>query len=65
MGLAQGRETRQNELMTMESKRVEVLGMGLQATNYAGGVKLLEELAQRQKPGMVAACNTQLVALAR
>ena len=51
--------------MVMESNRVEVLGMGLQATDYAGGVKLLEELAQRQKPGMVAACNTHLVALAR
>jgi hypothetical protein len=36
--------------MAMESKRVEVLGMGLQATDYAGGVKLLEELAQREKP---------------
>ena len=51
--------------MAMESKRVEVLGMGLQATDYAGGVKLLEELAQREKPGMVAACNTHLVSLAR
>ena len=49
----------------MESNRVEVLGMGLQATDYAGGVKLLEELAQREKPGMVAACNTHLVSLAR
>ena len=47
--------------MVMESKRVDVLGMGLQATDYAGGVKLLEELAQREKPGMVAACNTHLV----
>jgi exopolysaccharide biosynthesis WecB/TagA/CpsF family protein len=46
-------------------QRVEVLGMGLQATDYAGGVKLLEELAHREKPGMVAACNTHLVALAR
>ena len=44
---------------------MEVLGMGLQATDYAGGVKLLQELAQRGKPGMVAACNTHLVALAR
>ena len=52
-------------MMAMESKRVEVLGMGLQATDYLGGVKLLEALAQRQKPGMVAACNTHLVALAR
>ena len=52
-------------MMATESKRVEVLGMGLQATDYAGGVKLLEELAQREKPGMVAACNTHLVALAR
>jgi len=51
--------------MAMESERVEVLGMGLQATDYAGGVKLLQELAQREKPGMVAACNTHLVALAR
>ncbi|NBP41140.1 MAG: glycosyltransferase, partial [Betaproteobacteria bacterium] len=51
--------------MAMESKRVEVLGMGLQATDYAGGVKLLQELAQRGTPGMVAACNTHLVALAR
>ncbi|NBT48512.1 MAG: hypothetical protein EBT07_11985, partial [Actinobacteria bacterium] len=63
--LAQGREARQNGLMAMESNRVEVLGMGLQATDYAGGVKLLQELVQRQKPGMVAACNTHLVALAR
>ena len=63
--LAQGREAGQNRKMAMESKRVEVLGMGLQATDYAGGVKLLEELAQREKPGMVAACNTHLVALAR
>ena len=52
-------------MMAMESKRVEVLGMGLQATDYAGGVKLLEELARREKPGMVAACNTHLVSLAR
>ena len=52
-------------MMAMDSKRVEVLGMGLQATDYAGGVNLLEELAQRGKPGMVAACNTHLVALAR
>jgi len=51
--------------MAMESNKVEVLGMGLQATDCAGEVKLLEELAERQKPGMVAACNTQLVALAR
>jgi len=51
--------------MAIASKRVEVLGMGLEATDYAGGIKLLEELAQRQKPGMVAACNTHLVALAR
>jgi len=51
--------------MATESKRVEVLGMGLQATDYAGGVKLLEDLAERKKPGMVAACNTHLVALAR
>jgi hypothetical protein len=34
--------------MAMESKRVEVLGMGLQATDYLGGVKLLEELAQHR-----------------
>ena len=39
--------------------------MGLHATDYAGGIKLLEELAQREKPGMVAACNTHLVSLAR
>jgi N-acetylglucosaminyldiphosphoundecaprenol N-acetyl-beta-D-mannosaminyltransferase len=65
MGLAQGREARQNGLMVMESKQVEVLGMGLQATYSAGWVKLLEELARREKPGMVAACNTHLVALAR
>jgi|GEM_PF-4016272 len=34
--------------MAMESNRVDVLGMGLQATDYAGGVKLLEELAQHR-----------------
>ena len=50
--------------MAMESKRVEVLGMGLQATDYAGGVKLLENLAERKKLGMVAACNTHIIALA-
>ena len=47
--LAQGCEARQDESMAMESKRVEVLGMGLQATDYAGGVKLLEELAHGGK----------------
>ena len=46
--LAQGSEARQGESMAMESKRVEMLGMGLQATDYAGGVKLLEELAQHR-----------------
>ena len=51
--------------MPTDFQRVEVLGMGLQATDYAGGVKLLEELAYRETPGMVAACNTHLVALAR
>ena len=35
-------------MMVMESKRVEVLGIGLQANDYAGGVKLLEELAQHR-----------------
>jgi len=39
--------------------------MGLQATDYAGGVKLLENLAERKKLGMVAACNTHIIALAR
>ena len=51
--------------METEIKRVEVLGMGLMATDYLGGVKLLEDLAKQKKPGMVAACNTHLVALAR
>ena len=51
--------------MELEQKRVEVLGVGLQATDYSGGVKLLEELGKKQKPGMVAACNTHIVALAR
>ena len=51
--------------METEIKRVEVLGMGLMATDYAGGVKLVEGLAKQKKPGMVAACNTHLVALAR
>ncbi|NBQ56345.1 MAG: WecB/TagA/CpsF family glycosyltransferase, partial [Verrucomicrobia bacterium] len=34
-------------------------------TDYAGGVKLLENLAERKKLGMVAACNTHIIALAR
>ena len=51
--------------METEIKRVEVLGMELMATDYVGGVKLLEGLAKQKKPGMVAACNTHLVALAR
>ena len=51
--------------MASESKRVDVLGVSLMETDYVGGVKLLEELAQREKPGMVSACNTHLVALAR
>lgn len=34
--------------MAMESKRVEVLGMGFQATDYVGEVKLLGELAQHR-----------------
>ena len=46
LGLAQGGEARQNRVMETEIKKVEVLGMGLMATDYAGGVKLLEELAQ-------------------
>ncbi len=51
--------------METKIKRVEVLGMGLMATDYVGGVKLVEDLAKQKKPGMVAACNTHLVALAR
>jgi N-acetylglucosaminyldiphosphoundecaprenol N-acetyl-beta-D-mannosaminyltransferase len=56
---------RQSGVMLAETQRVEVLGVGLRATDYAGGIKFLEELAQRGKPGMVTACNTHLVALAR
>ena len=41
--------------METEIKRVEVLGMELMATDYVGGVKLLEDLAKRKKAGMVAA----------
>lgn len=54
-----------SKTMASESKRIDVLGVGLRATDYTDGVKLLEELAQQKKPGMVAACNTHLVALAR
>jgi N-acetylglucosaminyldiphosphoundecaprenol N-acetyl-beta-D-mannosaminyltransferase len=52
-------------MMLMQSERVRVLGLALQATDYGSGMKLLEELARRGKPAMVAACNTHLVALAR
>ncbi len=51
--------------MVAKSKSVEVLGVGLMATDYHGAVGLVAELAKREKPGTVTACNTHLVALAR
>ena len=37
--------------MEPDIKRVEVLGMGLMATDYVGGVKLLEGLAKQKSLG--------------
>ena len=50
LGLAQEREPRQNELMTMESRRVEVLGVGISALNLDSAKKtILERLKKREK----------------
>ena len=49
----------------MESQHSSVLGVRLEAVDYAGAVGKLEELAGGKKPAAVAACNTHLVALAR
>ena len=63
--LAEGLRAGQTLPMTAGGQSVDVLGVGLAATDYPQAVRTLESLARHPTATAVAACNTHIVALAR